>query len=114
MQLVCIKELELNKHVRLSTLVARIMSESIAKLSSDNVTDIVRLIMDMGVHDCINEFLYWFSFNVNPKETTVSPAFLGKLMEVIGKSARLIAMSILRVHAGDTTMVLKQVRPSAS
>ena len=114
MQLVCERAVAECKHVRLATVVAKVMQESLAKLTTESATAIVRLIMDMGISDNINEFLRWYSISVNPKELTVSPAFLGKLMELIGKKSPKACMAILRVHCKDNTVVLAQVRPAVA
>ena len=113
-QSVCAVAIKECPHVRVSTIVAKIASESMVKLTPAHISNIANYCISMGNGKYVEEFITFASANINPKELTFSSEFLAKLISTIGKDYQLLIQAILSVHASDTSCVVSQVRPSVS
>ena len=113
-QSVCAVAIKECPHVRVSTIVAKIASESMVKLTPAHISNIATYCISMGNGKYVEEFITFASANINPKELTFSSEFLAKLISTIGKDYQLLIQAILSVHASDTSCVVSQVRPSVS
>lgn len=102
-------ELRISGQIKLSSVVAKITSDSIVKLRPDHVGDFVKLVYELGPEQYSDELFFYHSIMVNASELCISADWVKNLVTALkGRDALILATTLLH-YSGDS--VNPQVRP---
>ncbi len=103
-------ELKVTPHPKVSKIVQVVSAESMVKLRPDSIGDMAHYANNLIGTGYVSEVVHWHSRNINPKEMSVSPRWLGDAAKTFGKTYPIVLMGCTFVqYRGE--LKLEQVRP---
>ena len=96
-------------HVPTSKVVDIVTKESLVKVRSEEVGDTAQLVASLGPYN--NELHAWYGENVNPRELTISPRWMGELSRAWGSDITLCKLAACFLQYRGISK-LEQTRPT--
>ncbi len=77
-------ELKVTPHPQVSKVTQKVAAQSMVKLKADTIADHAHYCINLSGTPYIDELIAWHARNVNPKEMSVSPRWMGDLAKTLG------------------------------
>ena len=102
----------LPSQIPVSSLAAKVASQSLTKVQTSQVCDVGKWVLQLGVHDYPNEFFTWHSVNIDSTEITLTSQWLDKQCDALPKSVPIFRLNSTEIHLADKTEAEKKIRPN--
>ncbi len=105
-----LEELKVTPHPKVGKIVQTVSALSMIKLKADSIGDLAHYCANLANTPYVTEIINWHSRNVNPKEISISPRWLGDIAKTLGKSCPIVLKTMPLIQwRGE--LKLEQVRP---
>ena len=109
------EELKLTPHPQVSKVTQKVANKSLVKLRADSIGDHAHYCINLVGTGLIDELIRWHARNVNPKELSVSPRWMGDLAKTLGKHYPFCMMGITFIeYRGEVKIANARPLPDVS
>ena len=97
-----------SKLLRVSSVVQKVAEQSIVKINPLAIGHYAKFVIELGAEDLIDEWLMFFSTNVNPIDLACPPALFNSITTELGKYAPLVKVNVAQIIYDPSVVQINQ------